>query len=102
MYTFIKTLVASLLIIFLVDHLIHYFKNMYSNKKTKDVVGFHMQKYQTIMEELQENNEKKKQEFMEKMNQNENYNNEKKDLDENDLRHMNEDLTSFIKRQINE
>jgi len=58
MYSVIKTLIASFLIIFIIDNLINYLKNTYTTRKTKDVVSFHIQKYQNIMDELQENNEK--------------------------------------------
>lgn len=88
MYSLLKTIFISLLIIFLVDNLIRYLKNTFTTKKTKDVVQFHVQKYQNIMEEMQEN----------KTHQPEN--NEKKDLDEMDLKDMNDDLTSFMQNQI--
>jgi predicted Holliday junction resolvase-like endonuclease len=93
MYSLLKTIFISLLIIFLVDNLIRYLKNTFTTKKTKDVVQFHVQKYQNIMEEMQENKEKEK-----KIHDSEN--NEKKDLDEIDLKHMNDDLTSFMQNQI--
>lgn len=88
MYSLLKTIFISLLIIFLADNLIRYLKNTFTTKKTKDVVQFHVQKYQNIMEEMQEN----------KTHQPEN--NEKKDLDEMDLKDMNDDLTSFMQNQI--
>ena len=50
MYSVIKTFVASFLIIFIIDNLINYLKNTYTTRKTKDVVSFHIQKYQTIMD----------------------------------------------------
>ena len=88
MYSLLKTIFISLLIIFLADNLIRYLKNTFTTKKTKDVVQFHVQKYQNIMEEMQEN----------KTHQPEN--SEKKDLDEMDLKDMNDDLTSFMQNQI--
>jgi len=102
MYSVIKTLLASFLIIFVIDNLIHYLKNTYTTRKTKDVVGFHIQKYQNIMDELQENNEKEKAQFIRKLQEAETPPPpiEKTDLDENDLRDMNEDLTAFIQRQL--
>jgi predicted negative regulator of RcsB-dependent stress response len=103
MYSVIKTLIASFLIIFIIDNLINYLKNTYTTRKTKDVVGFHIQKYQNIMDELQENNEKEKAQYIRKLNEAETPSppTEKKDLDENDIRNMNEDLTAFIQRQVN-
>lgn len=102
MYSVIKTLIASFLIIFIIDNLINYLKNTYTTRKTKDVVGFHIQKYQNIMDELQENNEKEKAQYIRKLNEAETPSQptEKKDLDENDIRSMNEDLTAFIQRQL--
>lgn len=88
MYSLLKTIFISLLIIFLADNLIRYLKNTFTTKKTKDVVQFHVQKYQNIMEEMQEN----------KTHQPEN--SKKKDLDEMDLKDMNDDLTSFMQNQI--
>ena len=103
MYSVIKTLIASFLIIFIIDNLINYLKNTYTTRKTKDVVGFHIQKYQNIMDELQENNEKEKAQYIRKLNEAETPSppTEKKDLDENDIRNMNEDLTAFIQHQLN-
>jgi hypothetical protein len=102
MYSFIKTLVASFLIIFIIDNLIHYLKNTYTTRKTKDVVNFHIQKYQNIMDEIQENNEKEKEQMMRKLSEAETSSQpkQKKDLDENDIRNINEDLTAFIQRQM--
>jgi hypothetical protein len=102
MYSFIKTLVASFLIIFIIDNLIHYLKNTYTTRKTKDVVNFHIQKYQNIMDEIQENNEKEKEQMMRKLSEAETsaQPKQKKDLDENDIRNINEDLTAFIQRQM--
>ena len=57
----IQNIVISIIIIFLIHNLVIYFKNSYTTKKTKDVVGFHVQKYRNIMDELQESAEKEKQ-----------------------------------------
>jgi hypothetical protein len=102
MFSVIKTLIASFLIIFIIDNLILYLKNTYTTRKTKDVVSFHIQKYQNIMDELQENNEKEKEQIMRKLSDAEIQSKPKEqtDLDENDLRNMNEDLTAFIQRQL--
>ena len=102
MFNVIKTLIASFLIIFIIDNLINYLKNTYTHRKTKDVVSFHIQKYQNIMDELHENNAKEKEEFMRKLiiSETQSKPTDKTDLDENDLRNMNEDLNAFIQRQI--
>jgi len=96
------TIIASLLIIFIIDNLVNYFKDTYTTKKTKDVVGFHIQKYQTIMDELQETNEKEKEDWLRKLSEAETQSTpqSKTDLTEIDLRTMNEDLSDFINRQM--
>jgi len=98
------TIVTSLLIIFIIDNLVTYFKDTYTTKKTKDVVGFHIQKYQTIMDELQETNEKEKADWLRKLSEAETQSTikDKTDLTEIDLRTINEDLSDFIQRQINQ
>jgi len=97
------TIISSLLIIFILDNLVTYFKDTYTTKKTKDVVGFHIQKYQTIMDELQETNEKEKEDWLRKLSNAETQSTppSKTDLTEIDLRTMDEDLSDFINRQMN-
>ena len=41
-----------LLIIYLVDQLIHYLRDTYTTKKTKDIVGYQIKKYQNLMDFL--------------------------------------------------
>jgi len=68
------------------------------------VVGFHLQKYRNIMDELQESVEKEKkvliQEAETAKKQLETKDKEKTDLSDRELRSMNEDLADFIQRQI--
>jgi len=45
----------SIIIIFSIHYLYNYFKNTYSTKKTKDIIGIQVQKYQDILNELQQN-----------------------------------------------
>ena len=99
----IQNIVISVIIIFLIHNLVIYFKNSYTTKKTKDVVGFHVQKYRNIMDELQESAEKEKQVLIreaETAKQQLDNNKEKTDLSDRELRSMNEDLADFIQRQI--
>ena len=97
------TILSSLLIIFIIDNLVNYFKDTYTTKKTKDVVGFHIQKYQTFMDEIQETNEKEKEDWLRKLREAETHSTsqDKTDLTSFDLRSMNEDLSDFISRQMN-
>ena len=100
----IQNIVISIIIIFLIHNLVIYFKNSYTTKKTKDVVGFHVQKYRNIMDELQESVEKEKQVLIREAEtakqQLETKDKEKTDLSDRELRSMNEDLADFIQRQI--
>jgi cell shape-determining protein MreC len=98
----IQNIVISVIIIFLIHNLVIYFKNSYTTKKTKDVVGFHVQKYRNIMDELQESVEKEKQVLIREAETAKQQldNKEKTDLSDRELRSMNEDLADFIQRQI--
>jgi len=81
----IQNILLSIIIIFIVHNLGEYLKNTFTVKKTKDVVGFQMQKYKLIMDEIHDtNNESKNDELSEK---------EKQD--------MNDDLNDFMLNQIN-
>lgn len=88
------TILISLLIIYLADTLIQYFKNTYTNKISKDVVGHHIHKYQSLMQEFQENNNKEKTCLQDQIN--ELINNEGEKLTSNDLLSMNEELDALI------
>jgi len=100
----IQNITISIIIIFLIHNLVIYFKNSYTNKKTKDMVGLHVQKYRNIMNELQESAEKEKQVLIREAEtakkQLETKEKEKTDLSDRELRSMNEDLADFIQRQI--
>ena len=106
MWYWIKPILISILIIFTMHNLINYFKDTYTTKKTKDIVGFHVQKYKTIMNELQEINEREKQILIQKVVDAEKTmakeTTEKTILSDNDLQAMNDDLTSFIQTYSNE
>jgi ABC-type uncharacterized transport system permease subunit len=52
MNQFIQTIILSFIIIYLIDKLITYFRDTYTTKKTKDMVGFHIKKYQSIMDKM--------------------------------------------------
>jgi|TARA_B100001175_G_C19005668_1_gene400995 hypothetical protein len=54
--SYLITIIASLLIIYLADHLLRYLKDNYTTKKTKDIVGHHIDKYKSMMNDFQENN----------------------------------------------
>ena len=94
----ILTILISLLIIYLADTLIQYFKNTYTNKISKDVVGHHIHKYQSLMQEFQENNNKEKTCLQDQIN--ELINNEGEKLTSNDLLSMNEELVALINESV--
>jgi predicted Holliday junction resolvase-like endonuclease len=79
------TIILCFIIIFLIDKLIHYLKDNYTTKKTKDIVGIHIQKYQNLINEYQKNTEKEKQALSEQS--------EKKI--ENEIKLTNEDLLTI-------
>jgi len=54
MWTLFKPVFLSILIIALLHYLVNYFKDTYTTKKTKDVIGFHVQKYKDILDQYQE------------------------------------------------
>lgn len=49
-FEFILYTFSSLLIIYSIHNLYNYLKNTYTTKKTKDLVVFHLNKYQDILE----------------------------------------------------
>lgn len=55
MWFIIQTIVFSIIIIALFHYLINYIKDMYSPKKTRDLVGSQTQKYKTILDEILKN-----------------------------------------------
>lgn len=50
-------IIISIIIIFIAHSLWNHIKNSYSTKKTKDLIGTQIQKYKTMMEELQRQKE---------------------------------------------
>ena len=50
-------IIISILIIFIAHSLWNYIKNTYSTKKTKDLIGSQIQKYKTMIEQIQNQNQ---------------------------------------------
>jgi hypothetical protein len=48
-------IIISLFVIFIIHSFYNYLKDTYSSKKTKDLVTFQVQKYQEIIQEMQNN-----------------------------------------------
>ena len=87
MYSIILTILVCFFIIYLVDQLIHYLRDTYTTKKTKDIVGYQIKKYQHLMDEMHENKQKQHNIAQES--------NEMK-LTNADLIAMNDELNSLI------
>ena len=83
-----QTIFFSIIIIYLLDCLIKYFRDTYTTKKTKDVVGFHIKKYQSILDQIQD----KKQIGVKEPSS--------EKLSEDELLYMNEELESLIQTEL--
>ncbi len=102
------TIVVSIGIIATIHHLICYFRDTYTEKKTKNITEIQSQKYKTIMNSVQEMNQKEKRILEEKLcilQQNtENYNTQNQQSNQSlsvqDLQAVNQDLDQFIQSQI--
>jgi len=86
--SYLLTIIISLLIIYLADQLLRYIKDTYTTKKTKDLVGHHIDKYKSMMNEYQENNKE--------MVDNTKPHDEGVKLTNSDLIAMNEELNALI------
>ena len=86
MSSIILTILVCFFIIYLVDQLIHYLRDTYTTKKTKDIVGYQIKKYQHLMDEMHEN--KQKQHIVQESNE--------MKLTNADLIAMNDELNSLI------
>ena len=88
MSNILQTIFFSIIIIYLLDSLIKYFRDTYTTKKTKDVVGFHIKKYQSILDQMQD----KKQISIDEPSSIK--------LSEDELLYMNEELESLIQTEL--
>jgi hypothetical protein len=88
MSNILPTIFFSIIIIYLIDYLIKYFRDTYTTKKTKDVVGIHIKKYQSILDQIQD----KKQIGVKESSS--------EKLSEDELLYMNEELESLIQTEL--
>jgi hypothetical protein len=89
MWKIFITITISLIIIISIHHLWNYIKDTYSERKTKDLVGFQTQKYKSILNELIENGrEHAKTQEKEQI------------LTENDLMNMDDELTKYLEEEL--
>ena len=89
MSNILPTIFFSIIIIYLIDYLIKYFRDTYTTKKTKDLVGFHIKKYQSIMDKMQERERERDPSEQSSMK-----------LSEDELLFMNEELDSLIQTEL--
>lgn len=101
------TIVVSIGMIATIHHLICYFRDTYTEKKTKNITEIQSQKYKSIMNSVQEMNQREKRELEEKLSvlhqQNQAYSSQThspQSLSVQDLQAVNQDLDQFIQSQI--
>jgi hypothetical protein len=61
---FLFNLTISIIVVYIGHFCWNYIKDMYSTKKTKDLVNIHVEKYKKIIKEIEENNVKTKDSFL--------------------------------------
>jgi ClpP class serine protease len=88
LYWILQTAFLSIIVIFIIHHLVIYFQDNYTIKKTKDLTEIQTQKYKTILDEMQKINEKEKSELIERLSDT--------TLSQTDLINMDSDLNEFI------
>jgi hypothetical protein len=92
----------SIFIIFCIHHLYIYCKTNFSTQKTKDIVAIHTQKYNDILNQIQESNAREKAELINKFTHqvSENYlpvqDLSEPHLSESDLHNMQKEMEAFI------
>ncbi len=87
----LQNIAISLLIIMIVHNLVIYLKDTYTVSKIKDVTGIQVQKYKTIIEEIDIINKKRQMPLPE---------DNKNNLSQNDLLTIDEDLNDYLRTQI--
>ena len=76
----IINIIVSIFIIYIIHSTWEYFKDTYTNKKTKDLVNTQITKYQQMMEEIQQNAKSQS-------------------ISKTDIQTMDDDLTLFMEQQ---
>jgi len=88
----------SILILFLVHHLIEYLKTTYTTKKTKDIVGIQMQKYKMMVDDMYE---KERQRWIANTSSHNLVSTPNPiELTQQELQSVNNDLDEFVKQLI--
>jgi hypothetical protein len=99
-YWTIKTIIISIIFIFLIHHLIEFFKNTLTVPKVKDLVNVPTQKYEHIFNIISKNNiDKSINKITEKTISNQSTNINNLPIVDNDMNMKNE-LKKFLKQQM--
>ena len=98
----IQVTIISIILIFLVHHLINFFKSTLTVPKIKDLVNTPTQKYENIYNIInRENNKKTQDDYYEVVNNSDNNNYTLIDLlPKNDNVNMKDELKNFLKSQL--
>ena len=88
----IQTIFFSIIIVYLLDYLLTYFRDTYTTKKTKDVVGVHIKKYQSIVDEMRGSSYDNTNSTMNNVNT----------LSKQELLSMNEELESLLHLELDQ
>ena len=96
-YWTIKTVIISVIFIFLIHHLIEFFKNTLTVPKVKDLVNVPTQKYEHIFNTISKNTMTKNNIEKEEQNINLSTNINSLPVVENDMKH---ELKKFLKQQM--
>lgn len=90
MWTILHTIVFSIIIIIIFHYLWNYIKDIYSTKKTKDLVGFQTEKYKSIVNEIINNQQSSQPQNLQTT----------EFLNQKEKQNMDDDLSSFMQQQL--
>lgn len=85
MYFILQTIFFSILLIAMFHYLWNYIKDIYSTKKTRDLVGSQTQKYKNVLDEILRNKQNNKENL---------------DINEKDRQELMDDAVEFMKTMV--
>lgn len=86
MYFILQTIFFSILLIAMFHYLWNYLKDIYSTKKTRDLVGSQTQKYKNVLDEILRNKQNNKENL---------------DINEKDRQELMDDAVEFMRTFVN-
>ena len=86
MYFILQTIFFSILLIAMFHYLWNYLKDIYSTKKTRDLVGSQTQKYKNVLDEILRNKQNNKENL---------------DINEKDRKELMDDAVEFMRTFVN-